>query len=87
MAVDDFLLIASDEWIEIENATHVVNVNGGPSNAQGIIDSGVFAPFDEYDGIKETAYLPEGNTVIDARMFNTGDPVEPIHLWIKIAPV
>lgn len=83
MAVDDFLLITSEAWTEVAGATHIINVNGGPSNAQGIIDSGVFTPFDEYDGIKETEYLPEGYTVVDARMLNTGEAIESLRLWIK----
>jgi len=86
MAVDDFLMVVPEDWTEIANASHIVGVNGGAESVQGIIASGVFTPFNEYDGIKETAYLPDGYVVTDARMFNTGEIESPIRLWIKIAP-
>lgn len=85
--MDAFLLVTPEEWTEVPGATNIVNINGGASGFQSIAASGSFAEMDEWAGLKETAYLPDGYTVVDARLFDTSEAMNALRLWIKIALV
>lgn len=84
---DNFLLVVPEGFVAIANATPIIGINGGTEALQSIIAGGDFLQMDEWQGIKETAYLPEGFTVVDARFFDSGEPVDSLLLWIKIAPI
>lgn len=84
---DNFLLIVPEGFTEIVGATAIINGNVGLGGIQSIINDRSFYDINEFAGIKETAYLPEGYTVVDARFFDTGEPGEPYRFWIKIAPI
>lgn len=87
MSEDTFLLVTPEGWVEVANATNVIGTNGGPSGLQSIIESLSWYEINEWAGIKETPYLPEGFGVVEARMFDTGVQPDPLRLWIKIAAV
>jgi hypothetical protein len=83
----NFLLITPEGWTEVENATAIINGNVGEDGMSSIITTAGYSQIDEFQGIKETAYLPEGFTVVEASMYNTREQPNPLRLWLRIAPV
>jgi hypothetical protein len=86
MAVDDFLLIVAEGWTELPNADHIIAINGGFTDVDGDIAGQDWNQMNEYDGLKETEYLPLGWHITDARILNAGGMAGTYRLWIKTAP-
>lgn len=85
--VDNFLLVVPEGFVAVDNATQIININGGAESLQTVIATSDFIQMNEWQGLKETPYLPDGFTVVDARFFDTGEPLDSLRLWIKIAPI
>ena len=83
MAEDDFVLVAGDEWREVQNASVLVN-QGGMDN---LTLSAAIANH-EWNGVREWAEAVEAitssETVLNARMIDAG--VGDIHVWLVVAP-
>jgi hypothetical protein len=79
--MDDFLLIVTPEWQEIENFGQYVAA-ASQSEAQiaewiATNDYGAVNNFAEY-----TEMVPLGTVITQARMFNTGDADNLLRFWI-----
>lgn len=84
--MSEFLMVVPPDWYEVQSATAVVDAfPGGEPEIQNFIASGEFAMIDP--ALEETGQIQPGFTIVDARMFPTGDQTERLRLWVKFAPV
>lgn len=83
MASDDFILVTGQEWVEVQNATELVN-QGGMDN---LTMAGAIAG-NEWNGVREWAeavgVITDQQTVLNARMIDSGSEVK---IWLIVAPL
>lgn len=81
--MSDFLMIVPSDYIEVPDAATVIGQGGGMEQMNAMLISGDFTDMNNWDGIRDTAFFPQGYTVTDARVF---DSENGIRLWIAVAP-
>lgn len=81
MAIDDFVMVIPPGWVEIQGATSMIETWG----EDGMIDIIQRESWGDVDSMLEAAgVLPSGQTVAQARLFNTGGHNgERLRLWVR----
>lgn len=85
MATDDFLMVTTPGWVEVQEATAMIEAWG----ENGIVDAFQQRNLGEFDAMLEAAGLIQpGYTVGDVRMFNTGEAGPGrLRLWVVFIEV
>lgn len=81
MATDEFLLVVTPDWVEIEGAQAQIEQNIGLSTLQNTIADHAWADF--LQEFTDVWAPPEGSVIVDARILNNGG----LRLWVKLAAV
>lgn len=79
--MSEFLMVVPPGWTEIPNAEEVINNTLG-DGAHGAIAQELWWEFT--NALDAFGLLPAGQIVTDARLFKTGDPLNPVRLWVLL---
>ncbi len=82
MAVDDFLLVVGDGWIEINNATEFVRTTTGEPQMIEFISNGEWPQLSQY--LEDYGLIEPNSIITDARIINTGSGEDNIKMWFKL---
>lgn len=77
---DNFVMVIPEGWIEIENATQMIETWG----ENGVISTIQQQAWGEVDSMLEAAgILPTGKTTADARLFSAGESgAQRLRFWV-----
>jgi len=83
MALDDFIMVTGEEWVEVQNATELVNQGGMDNLTMASVIAG-----NDWNGVREWAeavgVITDQQTVLNARMIDSGSEVK---IWLIVAPL
>ena len=83
MASDDFVLVTGEEWVEVQNATELVNQGGMDNLTMASVIAG-----NDWNGVREWAeavgVITDQQTILNARMIDSGSDVK---IWLIVAPL
>jgi hypothetical protein len=79
MAINDFILVVGDGWIEIQNATHFINTTTGEAQMLEMIGNGEYPQISQY--LEDAGFIEPNTTISNARMINTGATEDNLRMW------
>ncbi len=83
MALDDFIMVTGEEWVEVQNATELVNQGGMDNLTMASVIAG-----NDWNGVREWAeavgVITDQQTILNARMIDSGSDVK---IWLIVAPL
>jgi hypothetical protein len=82
--VNEFLLITTPEWVEVPNFDQVLLHVASADTVQGWITDQEWSSINQF--AEDTGILPAGRTIVDARLFITGDDATPVRFWMVTQP-
>jgi hypothetical protein len=82
--MDEFLLITTPEWVEVPNFDQVMLYVVSTDVVQGWITHEEWGALNQFG--EDTGILPPGRTIVNARLFVTGDDANPVRFWMVTQP-
>jgi hypothetical protein len=82
--MDQFLLITTPEWVEVPNFREVIQFVASADAVQAWISGEDWGALNQFG--EDTGILPAGNTIVNARLFATGDEAAPLRFWMVLQP-
>jgi hypothetical protein len=81
--MSDFLMVAPEGWVEIENATDIVDnwPSGSEDAVFSMIASGEFASLEPI--LEDNGLMPQGQTIVEAQAFKLVDG--SLRLWVRFS--
>lgn len=83
MDIDDFLLITSEQWTEIQDATTFIQTTVSDTQMQSYIAQQEWSAITQV--MEDYGLIQSGTTVTNARMFNTGEVDNNLRMWVILA--